>query len=96
MATKYIPAPIDTSDVRLNSELQQLVHKLAANVHDVWAAKRLADGWTLGPERHDAKKQHPCLVVYDDLPDSEKAYDTEIVEQTIKAALAMGFKISKD
>ena len=28
--------------------------------------------WTWGPVRDDAAKKHPCLVPYDELPESEK------------------------
>ena len=44
---------------------------LARNVHEVWAAGRIADGWTKGP-RNDALRQHPCLVPYEELPEIEK------------------------
>lgn len=32
----------------------------------------LTDGWTHGPTWNDAAKSHPCLVAYDELPESEK------------------------
>src|SRR4051812_26133881 len=56
--TTYLPRPIDTSQVALDERQRQLVEKLAANAHDVWAQKRLADGWRLGPERNDRAKTH--------------------------------------
>ena len=55
----YVPQPIDTSDVRLPEELNELVEKIAKNVHEVWAQSRLQQGWTYGEERSDALKQHP-------------------------------------
>ncbi|MCM1113486.1 MAG: RyR domain-containing protein [Muribaculum sp.] len=90
---QYIPAPIDTEQVELSAELRQLVEKLAENTHDVWARQRFQDGWTYGPNRDDEQKTHPCLVAYGELPDSEKAYDRAVAEQTIKAMLAMGYRI---
>lgn len=92
MAT-YKPRPIDTSAVRLGHALGTLVENLSANVHDVWAEKRLADGWHYGPQRDDAAKTHPCLVPYADLPESEKAYDRTMVEQALKSVLALGWPI---
>jgi len=79
----------------LNAELQVLVEQLARNVHEVWAAKRISDGWRFGPKRDDARKEHPCLVEFDLLPESEKSYDREIVAHTIKAILAIGYRIEK-
>ena len=95
MAEKlYIPHPIDTSHVSL-SEVQPLLEELARNAHEVWAQKRIEDGWTLGPRRDDAQHTHPCLVPYEQLPESEKEYDRELVNQTLKTILALGYRIVK-
>jgi RyR domain len=90
----YVPHPIDTSHIKLD-ELKPLLEKLARNAHEVWAQKRIEDGWTLGPQRDDAQKKHPCLVPYDQLPESEKEYDRELVNQTLKTILALGYQIVK-
>jgi ryanodine receptor 2 len=89
----YQPSPIDTSTVELGPELLELTERLAENVHDVWAVQRLEDGWRFGFRRDDAKKEHPCLVAYDDLPESEKLYDRGVALQTLKAIVALGFRI---
>lgn len=91
----YFPYPIDTSDIELNDELKQLVEQLARNVHDNWAMGRINEGWTYGPTRDDALKQHPCLVDYDDLPESEKEYDRNTAMETVKLILKLGWKIEK-
>ena len=89
----YDPKPIDTAAVNLNADLQQLMERLAENVHDIWAQKRLADGWTHGPQRDDKKKQNPCLVPYNELPESEKEYDRAMCRETLKMMLALGYRI---
>ena len=94
MAT-YQPRPIDTSGVSLGPDLTTLVERLAKNTHEVWAEKRIADGWRYGASRDDANKKHPCLVPYAELPESEIAYDRAMVEQALKAALALGWTIEK-
>ncbi len=91
----YRPRPIDTSGVQLPADLEPLVERLAENAHDLWAARRIADGWTWGPQRDDAAKKHPCLVPYADLPESEKGYDRDAVLGTIRAVLALGYRIEK-
>lgn len=91
----YIPKPIDTSDVRLPDVLLPLIEEMAKNVHEVWAQNRINEGWTYGPVRDDAKKHHPCLVPYEELPDSEKEYDRATSQETLKLILKAGFKISK-
>lgn len=91
----YRPQPVDTSDVVLSSELMQLAERMAENVHDVWAASRLVEGWTYGPVRDDGEKKHPCLVPYSQLPESEKAYDRNTSLETLKFIVKEGFSISK-
>jgi len=89
----YQPAPIATSHIILSADLVELTERLAENAHDLWARQRLADGWTHGPRRDDALKQHPCLVPYAELPESEKCYDPEAATGTLKAILALGYRI---
>jgi class 3 adenylate cyclase len=90
---EYEPAPIDTSRVELPEELLELTEMLASNVHDVWARQRLADGWRYGRERNDRRKEHPDLIPYGQLPDSEKSYDRNTAIETIKVILALGYQI---
>ena len=91
----YEPQPIDVTDVRLNDEILELSERLARNAHDIWARQRLIDGWDYGPQRDDAGKKHPCLVPYEDLPESEKAYDRRVAMETLKAMLTLGYRIEK-
>ncbi|MBP3548545.1 MAG: Ryanodine receptor Ryr [Alistipes sp.] len=93
--TKYIPNPIDTKDIILPNELQELVEEMARNVHDVWAQSRINQGWTYGKERNDNLKLHPCLVPYEQLSEDEKEYDRNTSLETLKLILKLGFKITK-
>ena len=95
MKKDYIPQPMDVSDVQLPVELDELVEKLAKNVHEVWAQSRISQGWTYGPERNDVLKQHPCLIPYEDLPEIEKAYDRDTALGTLKMIVKAGFGLKK-
>ena len=55
----YRPKPIDTTAIELSPEILKLTEHLAENAHDIWAAQRLSEGWTYGPERNDRQKRHP-------------------------------------
>lgn len=92
---KYEPKPIDTSTITLPKFLSALLERFAENTHEVWATQRLAEGWTYGPTRDDAKKEHPCLLPYGELPESEKEYDRKTAGETLKAILAFGYTIEK-
>ena len=91
----YTPHPIDTSGVALDEELLRLTERIAENVHEVWAAARLAEGWTYGETRDDEAKRTPCLVPYDELPEIEKEYDRNTAMNTLKLVTALGYKIEK-
>ena len=91
----YHPKPIDTAHVQMPADLLGLVERLAEHNHDIWAQQRIADGWTYGPRRDDAKKQHPDLVPYGELPGGEKEYDRKTTIGLIKAIVALGYRIEK-
>ena len=91
----YRPQPIDTSGIVLPAELSELTERLAENAHDVWAKQRMAEGWTYGPQRDDVAKEHPDLVPYKDLPESEKGYDRSAAMETLKAIVALGYRIGR-
>lgn len=90
----YTPLPTDTAHIELPPQLQPLVEYLAENVHDIWASKRIAEGWSYGPERNDSLRQHPGLVPYADLSEAEKEYDRATAIATIKFILQSGFTIT--
>lgn len=91
----YKPQPIDTSDIQLTDEIMQLSELLSRNTHEVWSANRIKDGWVYGEQRDDAKKLHPCLIPYDELPESEKEYDRHTSQETLKLIVKLGYKIVK-
>lgn len=93
--SRYQPQPIDTSVINLSPDILQLTEQLAENTHNHWAQQRLQEGWQYGPERDDTDKTHPCLIPYAQLPESEKAYDRNTAMETLKAMLALGYKIVK-
>lgn len=93
---KYIPQPVDTKDVTLPKELHDLAEEIARNVHEVWSDGRMRAGWTYGEKRDDVKKHHPCLVPYEDLTESEKEYDRNTSQETLKLIMKLGFKVVKE
>ena len=91
----YDPKPIDLSDVVLPEDLLELTELIAQNVHDVWAASRIKEGWKYGPVKDSEKKETPLLVPYEDLPESEKDYDRNTAFETLKLIVKMGSNITK-
>ncbi|PID46365.1 MAG: Ryanodine receptor Ryr [Proteobacteria bacterium] len=91
----YQPKPIDTSNIELPEALEELLETLAFNTHEVWSQQRIKDGWRHGEKRDDEKLLHPCLVPYDELPESEKDYDRCTSREALKVIIAAGFHIEK-
>ncbi|MBE6774778.1 MAG: Ryanodine receptor Ryr [Ruminococcaceae bacterium] len=91
----YKPEPIDTSAIELSAELLELTEKIAENVHDVWAERRIREGWSYGETRDDVNRKTPCLVPYNELPESEKEYDRSTALETVKVIISLGYEIKK-
>jgi class 3 adenylate cyclase/tetratricopeptide (TPR) repeat protein len=89
----YKPVPFDASRITLSREIFELRELLARNAHENWARLRMADGWRYGPERNDVRKEHPGLIPFERLLESEKEYDRQTALETIKTLLALGYTI---
>lgn len=92
---RYVPRPIPLDRVSIDADLTSLVEALARNAHELWAMQRLSDGWSWGPSRSDERKEHPGLVEFDALSEAEKEYDRVLVAGTLRAILALGYRVSK-
>lgn len=56
--------------------------------HEVWLAFKRMNGWTYGPEQDAAKKTHPCMVAYADLPAEQKFKDLLFIS-TVRATVQL-------
>ncbi|MDE7386468.1 MAG: Ryanodine receptor Ryr [Muribaculaceae bacterium] len=92
-ANGYNPQPINVEDITLDADLEELTEAIAENAHDIWARARMDEGWTYGPVRNDSLKQHPDLVPYSQLPDSEKEYDRIMAMNTLRLVRRLGYTI---
>ena len=73
----------------------QLLEKLAEQVHITWMNQRVKDGWTYGQTRNDEKKQTPCIVPYKNLPEIEKEYDRITARTVINTLQNEGYIITR-
>ena len=71
----------------------RLIERVAENVHELWAQQRIKDGWSWGPKRDDAARQHPGLVPYSELSDAEKEYDRITTRGVLESILALGYRV---
>lgn len=91
----YIPTPVSIDDVKVNTELMQLMEKLAKNKHETWVAHCLEEGWVLGPERSAIVRTHPCLRPYEELSNEDKEVDRAAILDLLKTMIKLGYKIEK-
>ena len=87
------PEAIDTTDVALGADVEALIERLAAHVHRRWMAERAGDGWTYGPARNDDRREHPGIVPYEHLTESEKDVDRRVARGVLEALIALGCRI---
>jgi len=95
MAMDYNPKPADAADTVLPRDVTDSVETLARNIHDTWAARKLADGFTFGAEDDPVRRTHPCLVPYEQLPENAREYDRATALCTIRTMVGLGFEIRK-
>lgn len=91
----YNPNPIKISEQELPAGIRNCIDEMARNVHEQWAQGRMLEGWTYGKTRNDDRKEHPTLVPYDELPESEKEYDRNTTKAVLAYILSQGFKITQ-
>ncbi|KAM4724212.1 ryanodine receptor 3 [Anableps anableps] len=89
----FIPTPVETSQVVMPPHLEKVRDKLAENIHELWGMNKIELGWTYGKIRDDNKRQHPCLVDFSKLPETEKNYNLQMSTETLKTLLALSCRI---
>jgi hypothetical protein len=57
-----------------------------AHSHESWLKEKKADGWKYGAEKDLDKKEHPCCVPYEELPEYQKLKDAFFIA-IVNAAL---------
>lgn len=43
--------------------------------HEEWLNEKIQTGWKYGPVKDPAKKEHPCIMPYDELPMEQQVKD---------------------
>ncbi|XP_071354116.1 ryanodine receptor 3-like isoform X1 [Trachinotus anak] len=89
----FIPTPVETSQVVMPPHLEKVRDKLAENIHELWGMNKIELGWSYGKIRDDNKRQHPCLVDFSKLPETEKNYNLQMSTETLKTLLALGCRV---
>ena len=80
LATGYRIRPVKKGFKPATLHLSEQEIELMARVeHLRWCRDKILNGWIFGEKKDSRKKTHPSLVPYDDLDESEKEKDRELV-----------------
>jgi len=82
-----------THDRSIAAHLELHLENMAELEHDLWCEERQSQGWRFGTPRHDARKFHPLIVPYMDLPENEKDKDRNQIRSYPAIAHSTGLKI---
>ena len=89
----YKPAPMDLSQIELNTKMSLLVEQLAENTHNVWAKERISQGWTYGRLEDHLMRRSPHLVPYKLVDDVIKKANRDTASETVKTLIAYGYNL---
>lgn len=56
--------------------------------HESWLEEKKVSGWKYGPVKDEKKKEHPCIVPYDQLP-KEQHYKDHLFKAIVAACVGV-------
>ncbi len=71
------------------------IETMALMEHERWCQELRRGGWNYGPERDDARKTHPALVPWTDLPENEKDKNREFIRDLPQLLSRAGFQVQR-
>lgn len=64
----------------------------AAASHASWLEEKRLAGWKWGPVKNPEKKEHPCMVAYNELPPEQQMKDKLFLQSVQIMAMALGLR----
>ncbi|KAM7538970.1 hypothetical protein Aperf_G00000057777 [Anoplocephala perfoliata] len=89
----FVPIPISTDNIYLPNVVERIRDKLAENIHELWAMRKIEQGWTFGDRRDEARRRHPCLCAFDKLQQQERLYNVTMALENLKTIFALRYNI---
>ncbi len=74
---------------------KETLERLAEAAHIVWMEGKVRDGWKYGPVTDKANKIHSCIIPYDQLSETDKESDRDMVRGIPSILAAAGYKMVK-
>jgi hypothetical protein len=73
--------------------IEEHIDLMATEEHNGWWDTKRADGWRYAPVRDNDRREHPLMIPYGQLPESEKDKDRDSMRGYPKLLAAYGFRI---
>lgn len=87
------PAPIETANIVLPSEVRELVEQLTRNLHELRVREYLTSAERGAEEGVESGQKPAWLVAFDELEEAEKEHYRRTASETMKAAFALGYRV---
>ncbi|HEY45963.1 MAG: hypothetical protein AMJ88_09400 [Anaerolineae bacterium SM23_ 63] len=68
---------------------------MARMEHERWCQELRREGWRYGPTRDDARKVHPALVPWTDLPENERDKNRDFIRDLPRLLSRVGFQVQR-
>ena len=93
MSNGYLPHPLDLESIVLSPALIELAELLAENAHNVWASKRISQGWTYGLSKDEDGRRNPLLIPYSRLDENGRNANRVTALESVRTLAGLGFSI---
>ena len=72
---------------------EAVLYRLGEIEHELWVSERIAAGWRYGPQKDPARREHPMLVPWHQMPDEAKRYDIDWARDYSRLLASAGYEI---
>ena len=68
---------------------------MARKEHEDWCQRKEKEGWKLGNEKNAAKKTHPTMLAWEELPESEREKNRDFIRGIPRLLARAGFQVEE-
>jgi len=91
---RAVPVP-QSANVPAFHFTDEEIEELAEQEHERWMGERIARGWSYGATRDNARKLHPSLISWADLPEDERKKDRDAIRAIPGILRDAGYQIRR-
>lgn len=91
----YALAVVEADGEPIEKLPEGIIEQYAILEHDDWIAGKVRFGWKYAPIRHNEKKEHPCILSWEKLPEYEREKDRNAARNAVKLAKLANMKVIK-